>query len=86
LELVQPQALPCVLYRGAPVMIPAPDYGPPVTVTWTPTASACVVWCAACHAGSSIYTTALRLNPEAIVEAVEAHRGCMDRHPAGTLP
>jgi hypothetical protein len=56
-----------------PIPMPMPQH---VMVTWTSTGAACIVWCAKCNLGTSLYTTVLRRDPDALVKAVEEHRRC----------
>ena len=47
-----------------------------VTLSWTATGAACVVWCERCRLGVALYSTVLMRNPDALTNAVEEHREC----------
>jgi len=50
-----------------------------VSLQWTETGAACVVWCGHCRLGVAIYSTVFKRNPDALAEAVEEHRECRAR-------
>lgn len=54
--------------------VPAPTLPPGVSLQWTATGAACVVWCAHCRMGVAIYSTVFRHDPDALVAAVNEHR------------
>ena len=58
---------------NVPIPMPLPQG---VTVDWTATGAACVVWCATCRLGVALYTTVLLRDPNALAVAVEEHRSC----------
>jgi hypothetical protein len=58
---------------NVPIPMPMPRH---VTVSWTETGAACIVWCAACSVGVAIYGTVFARDPDALVKAVDEHKGC----------
>ena len=60
---------------AVPVTLPLPSG---VSLQWTATGAAVVVWCARCKVGVAIYSTVLRRDPDALTLAVEEHRECQE--------
>ena len=56
-----------------PIPMPLPKH---VSISWTPTNAACVVWCGECETGTMIYVTALKTDHDALVKAVNEHTDC----------
>jgi len=63
---------------SVPCPLPLP---PGVTLSWTATGAAVVVWCSTCRLGVAIYSTVFRLDPDALSRAVEEHRTCYGAYP-----
>lgn len=59
------------LHVNVPMPLPAG-----VSLQWTETGAACVVWCEHCRLGVAIYSTVFKRNPDALSEAIEEHRDC----------
>ena len=59
---------------AVPISLPLP---PGVSISWTETGAACVVWCAYCRLGTALYSTVLWRKPDALQETIDEHRKCL---------
>ncbi len=58
---------------SVPVTLPLP---PGVSLSWTATGAAVVIWCRRCSVGVALYATVLQRDPLALERVLAEHREC----------